>query len=757
MRKRILLGALAASLALSVPVSAGTVVERWSVGKLGAHPGAITITDGKLGKHVNVDLSALPKGTKVLRANLRIVRTRPITGADDEAMVNVDVAWAGVHFTVPAPLAVRGPWYDHLDATSAARAGVHNRALQLLVKACPLWKQDATSLDIYYQGAPKNVPQQVTGVNAFHRAGQTFITWKEIEDLVGKDAVKWRDLKALLDRMDKTREVRYCVYRHTDPITADNIHGAERIATVRPLSCWNVNGRNIERPIDDTIASKYFLGWGHGNPFGRATPDGRYGLDCPVDRLGIRDGEKPLPRGTGLYVHTPDAAGDAYYAVVTSVNGTQNTKDFSAANALTRPVAEVKGAGEPVLQGELPRPPFWSYPGKRLHHVRWVAPPLVNLPSQYYNWSVALPPKLTNGHALELCFHRDRGSYWRTHYRIERDSIVLCPHDFPVATWWYGYHESLGTLKSFRQGVVHNYTERRLLAFIDWAAKKWPVDRNRVLVTGTAYSGGSGALHLGLKHPGVFALICSGHGIPDYAGAIRDTKGQRRKRTLDPVQRVCGKLEWDLKAHTGKSVWDELNLTKLIRESPATADLPLVAMSAQHYVARGLWPGYHQFFNTMLEKRHALMATFGWYGARIVPVSRTGTSPATVRLDIARDRSLLAFRGPGTGVLQKPKGGMGGFNMSFRWKDVVDTADRYEVTVFWAHRGDKIKTPVTIRRPQAFKVEVGKTYAWVNRSLDGKTELQKGQVTVGDDGLLTVPGFVVHKAGTRLGVRTVGR
>jgi len=350
----------------------------------------------------------------------------------------------------------------------------------------------------------------------------------------------------------------------------------------------------------------------------------------------------------------------------------------------------------------------------------------------------------------ELCFHRDHGSYWRTHYRIERDSVVLCGHDFPFPTWWYGYHESAGTLKSFGQGAVHNYTERRLLAFIEWAAGNWPVDRNRVLVTGVRYTGGSGALHLGLRHPEVFALICSGHGLPDYAGAIRDTANTRRKGSLDSLQRVCGRADWALKTAAGKNVWDELDLTRVVRELPAKTDLPMVAMSAQRYVAWGYWPGYHQFFNAMLAKRHAIVATFLWYGDRMVVVSRTATMPNAIRLHVARDKPMLAFRGPGTAVLEKKGGAMGAFNMAFRWRDIVEEPGRYRVTISCAHRRDKVKTPVTLRRLQKFKVAPGKRYAWVNRSLDGKTDLQSGEVAAGADGLLTIDGVEFHKAGSRL-------
>ena len=47
---------------------------------------------------------------------------------------------------------------------------------------------------------------------------------------------------------------------------------------------------------------------------------------------------------------------------------------------------------------------------------------------------------------------------------------------------------------------------------------------------------------------------------------------------------------------------------------------------------------------------------------------------------------------------------------------------------------------MTPRRLQQFKVQPGVTYGWKHTSLDGKTELQKGEVTAGNDALLILKG-----------------
>ena len=118
------------------------------------------------------------------------------------------------------------------------------------------------------------------------------------------------------------------------------MHAAELIAEVPPLSGWNIDGRTIARPIDEFIATAERLNWHQWNPFRNVSQDGDYGRDCPIDRFAIAAGEPPLPRGTGLYVHTAARNEDVYYAVLARVDGVENTRDVGPANALPHPVRE---------------------------------------------------------------------------------------------------------------------------------------------------------------------------------------------------------------------------------------------------------------------------------------------------------------------------------------------------------------------------------------------------------------------------------
>lgn len=257
------------------------------------------------------DLSIVPKGAKVYRARLRCER-EPMDGLHEDVLRAIEIyPLAGPYKkgsrpqTAGKPLELLGPWYDAFEMTELVRGWLSGRpGAGVWVKRFPGWRKDRTFLDVMFEGKPGQVPPAASTVKAFHRSGQTFITWKEIEDPIGRERITWGELKSILNDLDRRRQIRYCIYRSTRPITAETLPQAELIAEVSPLSCWNLNGRNIGRPIDRFIATAKVLNWHQWNPFQNARIDGDYGRDCPIDRFVIAEGRPPLASGTGLYVYT---------------------------------------------------------------------------------------------------------------------------------------------------------------------------------------------------------------------------------------------------------------------------------------------------------------------------------------------------------------------------------------------------------------------------------------------------------------------
>ena len=84
-------------------------------------------------------------------------------------------------------------------------------------------------------------PPQPTNTTAFHRSGQTFITWTERADLSGE---------------------RYHVYRHTSTITAGNLAQATRLTDTWGAGPYRGSARNcvmygarINRSCDNGLLS----------------------------------------------------------------------------------------------------------------------------------------------------------------------------------------------------------------------------------------------------------------------------------------------------------------------------------------------------------------------------------------------------------------------------------------------------------------------------------------------------------------------
>ena len=86
---------------------------------------------------------------------------------------------------------------------------------------------------------PAAAAQQVSQLAAFHRAGQTWLTWREVDSPLEKDQVPARELRSLRRKLEAEGKVRYRVYRSSRPI--DSLDGLEPVAEVPPLSCWNAD------------------------------------------------------------------------------------------------------------------------------------------------------------------------------------------------------------------------------------------------------------------------------------------------------------------------------------------------------------------------------------------------------------------------------------------------------------------------------------------------------------------------------------
>ena len=710
---------------------AGLVVETWGGEGRFAHAKTLTVTGD--GKRISVDLSALPGATKVSSARLVCFR-KPPAGHTEEARIKVQIVPAGGG----QPLRLVAPWYDAFAVPASAVKG--GKTLSFEVSEFPGWVQEETFLEVSYDGKPAAALPAVTNVAAMHRAGQTFITWTEIDKAFSDALPTLAQLTKAREALAAKRRVRYRIYRHDKPIDAGSIAGARLLAVVEPLSGYNVRGVSLNRLIYQhqlralkdplfarSIARGPFRGYHPGMPqMGQVV----------VDRLAVEDG-KPLGAGTGLYVHHPAKEGKAYYAVVVCVDGRANTAALGKGASLAKPVAEATGTGTPVFQGIEQLKVFYDYPGQRRRYVQWTAPPLSNLPNQYYNWGVYVPAARGGAQeplALGIYFHDWKALYLKPSWPHRRDMVLIATNDAPWASFGYGYHESLGTLRSLAEGAVHDYTARRIDEFVKWVRKAFPIDAARMSCHGQGSLGGTSALHYALRHPTRFALVVTGFfdADPKSSPAIAQIDRRRVRTHLRSLEAVWGKKEWDLKTAGGKSIWQDRDLVAFVGRNAKLA-LPFMSLGtgSQHHT----WPQETDFMKALWKAKQPFCTDFTW----------GGQAPRFGWLEARRDSVILAAVPTKEALAKTPwykharwqKAAMGYWGGGTIGSgavptDVVDTQDRLELTA-------QIFGNVTVRNAQQFKLAPGENVRWQVKT--GRRNDPSGVATADANGLLTIAGL----------------
>ncbi len=564
--------------------------------------------------------------------------------------------------------------------------------------------------------------EQPAGLRAVHDAGQTRLMWREVDPPLAKDAATMGELKRAKAAVGKPGGIRYRVYRSATPIAS--LDGLVPLAELPPLTGWNAD---------------------------------HYGEDDKPDRPAFRyvveDGKGPVPPGTGVFAHNPAGAGDAWYAVTAVAGGTEDRT--LGANVLREPVRETVGPGAPVLQ-RVERPEEFTYvKGPTLHfYVRWESPPTCNVPGRPYDYLVAVPPDPARPAPVGLHLHCWGGSlhggygWW---YNAEKGAMLIASNQVPY-DWWTGYHEHYGLgpreRDTWAKGVVRPYTQRRLLAFLDWAATQWEIDRSRVFAAGNSM-GGSGSPMLAIRHPDRVAWAVSWVGVhvpamsPQFAGSYAQ---------------VYGEPDWGVRFEDGTPVWDHFSDAWYLRRHPEK-EVGFITFSNGKNDGGIGWPQAVAFLRALQETRRPFLFVWGQGGHGQRATMPLSLEQRVLPIDVRLDQSLPAFGrcslddDPGGG---DPKDGApeGQVNLYLSWetKDVVDEPGRWEMTVGLIDRAPaaECRVDLTPRRCQRFRPVPGTALRWTNvLPADGR-EVQSGEAKADALGLVTLAGVTVQKGGSRI-------
>ncbi len=693
------------------------------------------------------DLSFLPAGTTVYRATLHCARSAPAS-ADPEALEPIEIL-PETSARGTGPLRLAPPDFRGFDMTEAVRAWLDSRArapapqgpgrLALRVKRFPGWIPQETCCEIAYEGPPGERPPQPSGLEVFHRAGQTFIAWREVDPPIAKAVATWGEIKAALERARDG--IRYRIYAHERPIDRREMASATLVAEVGPLSGFNVNSRNVEYLIGQALVEPdemgelardyngYIYSWHMDHP-----RMDRY----PVPRFVIDDAKGPLPPGMGLYVHSPSSAGRRYYAVVSCLKGVENAVDFSSGNALREPVEETVGPGEPVLQGPGLWGPYFDYPGRRQVYVQWCAPPLAPAPGMAFNWTVLAPPEVSAGKKApaELHLHSGHFSYAKPRKKYLRGSIQIAPHDWPPSGW-YGFHDAYGTLRPWGGGVVRNHTQRRILAFLDWAEARFPIDRDRVILAG---SDGAAMLALHARERFAYVLIEGFGGSGRLVGSV-----------FDPEESAALAAAWGPKSPGirdafGRAEWGWAMLDRLAAERPGEPAPLFICEGASWGGVRAYAKAFGPFYDRMQEAGQPLIAGFGWDTKLVRPNEWTGlwgprTHVAMDPIDLTRATPIPAFARSSRSQETEQ---WGNINYFHAWKDLADEPGLFRIEL--SGEGTVDLTPRRLRR---FRPSPGEVLRYEAGS-------ERGAVAADSNGVVTLRGLRIPAGGVVVTIRRDG-
>jgi len=526
---------------------------------------------------------------------------------------------------------------------------------------------------------------QVKDVKAVHRAGQTFITFAEPGDPPA-DKMTWGQVrKALAGSKDAFR-----LYAHDKPITAANLGKARLIDEVKRFSGWNLNGRNVEYLIAQAMIQPDEIGeltknyngfirtWHMDHPRMDRYPLDRFVI--PTSPAGGDEKAGPLKPGTGLFVAHATKAGKRYYAVVAVTDGQ------AGAPAGVGPVAEKPGPGEPVRQRKGPWGPYFDYPGDRWVYVQWTGAPTTPRP-MYFNWSVLVPPAVEGKASVELYFHDGNYSYAKPNRKLLAGSIQIATHDWP-ASGWYGYNDALMNGKPAAGGTVSNHTQKRIVAFLEWAKGKFPIDPARIVPVGA-----DGAAMLAVNYPDAFAYVV----ITGF-----DRSGVLEPKAAKKFEAAWGPRSADIKDEKGRADWSWADLDAAVLTRPGK-DLPVfICRGASWGRVKGYARGRGRFYDAMHKTGQPLFAHWAWGGTLYPPDKYTGLWRG---VDIRSDTPVPAIA---NSTLDKEGEGHGNTNMAYGWKDVIDAPEKFEITI----TGRESAFDLTPRRMQNFKVKPGETIAW---------------------------------------------
>ncbi|MEZ6063177.1 MAG: alpha/beta hydrolase-fold protein [Planctomycetaceae bacterium] len=564
-----------------------------------------------------------------------------------------------------------------------------------------------------------------TGIHAFHRSGQTFITWNEAINVGGEH---------------------YNVYRYSSPITTANLSQAQKLT-----SKWG--------PLDDATSVNKLSG-----PNSPAT-------------FVINDLGTPLSGDQGLFVHTTAAGngGSWYYAVTQITNGVEILTINPGSNATTSAVVESPAAPAPVLVSSVNNGSGRVYT-QFMDYAHWNP----TFQGYAYNYAVALPQGYNGNTAypLKLTLHAYGGRYEAPpEAQFGWQAIQVFPDDpggdaGTTHTWWYGFaadhnYQTQGPIPA--NGVIENFTEQRLLRTIDEVIANFSVDTSRIHAQGNSM-GASGALSLGIRYGNVFSGVYGSLPMTNYAASplfqedFQKLWGTQQNNLPVVSHGAHASAIWQF---DGTGVYNWMNHQEqvvrlrgidmaFLTYGQGTADTTIDwATQGVPFIA-ALYAGNIAFTaETRAGWDHTWMGFSGINHDMFTGGFSHDLGDYVFRNDVSYPALSLASD---SGPVPPATNQTGFYNLSVNWatswnafhSPIVDMPEHYEITL--ASKTSAQTANITPRNLQQLVVNPGSTFQWRNINNSTAAVVASGTVTADSQGLLTIPQFLI---GTGVGNRLI--
>lgn len=570
-------------------------------------------------------------------------------------------------------------------------------------------EQPATRSPLARQGpfaapppAAATVPAEnphVTDIKAVCRHGQTFVTWRDAAD--GEAGTRFR----------------YSLYRSDAPITADNLAQAEL--------CYPGVPNNSCKQFGHAFRMKDRL-------------------DPAKPTAVVEEGGQPLAMWTGLAVRTVKRDGRSYYAVMVTDDKHQPVGKIVPGASATLQATEEKVA--PIQPIRI----FSASDGTRitgtsglplqvsLHGSQGTGGAVGNNGDVYLYFGT---PEMgwRDGLPGIFCVYEQTG---KRLLLASRDAIENPRGDGVVETCWFGYY-CIPVGAAHSEPRAYPFTENRIEWMLKWTIARYQVDPLRVYSVGQSM-GGMAATQFSWRRPDLFAAVYprltrfQQSWLPSVAPWLPNSINLGRWNKPAPM-------------HDGQSDYfkDRMFAPKFALENHG--NLPFYGCCAGRKDWVDTWQHAIDMVKALTASHHGF--AFSWNngghdseGARAMePINKY--YPAS---KFARNRSFPAF---GNSSIDQNMGNgdkadgdlVGGINLGFDWKDVVDEADKWATCISNELARAEMTVDVTPRWCQRFKPVAGEKFRWVN-SAGGQ-----GEVAADPWGVVTVEQVTIKPgAGTVL-------